>query len=58
LDVPRPDTGGKTVSRVVGLANQLLLVLERDDGEDGAEDFLRAICIPFSTCAKIVGSMK
>jgi hypothetical protein len=58
LDVLRPDTGGKAVIRVVGLANQLLLVLERDDREDGPKISSRAICIPFLTCPRRRGSTR
>ena len=39
-DVTRPDGGGEAVGRVVGDLQRVGFVLERDAGDDGAEDFL------------------
>ncbi len=39
-DVARPDRGGEAVDRVVRDGDRLVLVDERDRGEDGAEDLL------------------
>ena len=40
LDVARPDGAGKSVARVVGDRNRLLLVVEFDHRCDPAEDLL------------------
>src|SRR3954468_17372549 len=38
IDVASPDSGGETVDAVVGLRNEIVLVLERDGGDDRSEN--------------------